>query len=303
MSLFVHHHFISKSQIFLLDTGSVFSILSRDYQAQVGPGSTCPLLLAVNDTPITTYGFLSLELTVSGKKYSHDFIVADISTCIIGYDFFCKNCLTLEFDPIVISPKRKSQVGMPEEIRMPCRYGCVHVRDSVIPTVPRTVGKKQELEHPLSNKPETKPILPVPIPKPRKLGCTVGIQTESIRIPTKDVCSVGIQTAPVARIRCKDVQVMTDWSTMTMRPKLISCTAVQTDPIPATNRSCVGKRIQTDSVKVHSTLVPTVTDEICLERLAAKLCFKSIHQLPINASYRDSQAVRLREKQTNESLR
>ena len=126
--LLISSHNFSQHETFLLDTGSVFSMLSRNCKSRVTNKIKLPMLLAVNDTSLSTLGTLFLNLAVDGRVYSQEFLVADISTCILGYDFFRNNGLVLEFNTKQTTPRVYQRPIGCTEVSLPCQYGCVQVK-------------------------------------------------------------------------------------------------------------------------------------------------------------------------------
>ncbi|KAJ8355288.1 hypothetical protein AAFF_G00074880 [Aldrovandia affinis] len=80
---------------FLCDTGAQVSILpvsALDIRtAKLGPN-----LEAANGTPIPTFGTRSLTLCFAGQRFSWDFVLAKVSTPLLGADFLCANGLLVD---------------------------------------------------------------------------------------------------------------------------------------------------------------------------------------------------------------
>lgn len=85
---------------FLIDTGAEISVIPPNTKERLNP-SPSRKLSAANGTQIATYGqkTLSLDLGLE-RKFSWTFVVADVSTPIIGADF-------LEFYDLLADAKRK----------------------------------------------------------------------------------------------------------------------------------------------------------------------------------------------------
>ena len=72
---------------FLIDTGACRSLLPKSKVHSGCIAGTNTNLIAANGSRILTYGYKSLQLSFTGSKYKWDFIVADVSTPIIGAEF------------------------------------------------------------------------------------------------------------------------------------------------------------------------------------------------------------------------
>ena len=72
---------------FLIDTGTCRSFLPKSKVHRDCIAGTDTSLIAVKGSQILTYGYKALQLSFTGSKYKWDFIVADVSTPIIGADF------------------------------------------------------------------------------------------------------------------------------------------------------------------------------------------------------------------------
>ena len=73
---------------FLIDTSACRSLLPKSKVHSGCIAGTDTNLIAANSSRILTYGYQTLQLSFAGSKYKWDFIVADVSTPIIGADFF-----------------------------------------------------------------------------------------------------------------------------------------------------------------------------------------------------------------------
>ena len=71
----------------LIDTGACRSLLPKSKVHSGCIAGTDTNLIAANGSRILTYGYKTLQLSFAGSKYKWDFIVAYISTPIIGADF------------------------------------------------------------------------------------------------------------------------------------------------------------------------------------------------------------------------
>ena len=78
----------------LIDTGASASIWPRSNTNQ---GSTSPPLKAVNGTTIRTFGQNHRTVLLNNRHFTHKFIIADIQTPIIGWDFLAKFHLDLRW--------------------------------------------------------------------------------------------------------------------------------------------------------------------------------------------------------------
>ena len=78
----------SNSQ-YLVDTGACRSLLPKTHQSSTA-SPTNIRLTAANGSPIHTYGTCPVEITISGKTYTWDFIIADVTLPIIGADFLAQ---------------------------------------------------------------------------------------------------------------------------------------------------------------------------------------------------------------------
>jgi len=80
--------FESNSRLkFLIDTGADVSVIPRNL-ANIIPISSSFYLFAANGTPISAYGTKLLNLNIGLRRiFSWEFIIADVSTPIIGSDF------------------------------------------------------------------------------------------------------------------------------------------------------------------------------------------------------------------------
>ena len=71
---------------FLIDTGACRSLLPESYAPSA---SSCANvhLVAANGSSIQTFGYCSMDISISGKQYPWKFIVADVTMPLIGADF------------------------------------------------------------------------------------------------------------------------------------------------------------------------------------------------------------------------
>ena len=78
----------------LVDTGAVVSCWPRkDYpEAAI---DTSILLEAVNKTRIATYGKVTRAVKIGRKTYNTEFILADIETPVLGWDFIVQHKISL----------------------------------------------------------------------------------------------------------------------------------------------------------------------------------------------------------------
>ena len=54
------------------------------------------LLEAVNGSKIRTYGHKQITLSIDGRKYVWQFLVADVTQPLLGADFLCSNTLMVD---------------------------------------------------------------------------------------------------------------------------------------------------------------------------------------------------------------
>ena len=83
----------------MLDTGASISILPPTYCNQDAISPTALHLLSVNGQRLKIYGEVTVHLSSSKlrRNYFSDFIVADITTPILGIDFLAKHNLIINF--------------------------------------------------------------------------------------------------------------------------------------------------------------------------------------------------------------
>ena len=74
---------IKTKQQFLVDTGSVYSIIP--YKSDAPP--TGPRIIAADKTPIACWGWHQQELCVKGHMFRWNFLLAAVATPIVGADF------------------------------------------------------------------------------------------------------------------------------------------------------------------------------------------------------------------------
>ena len=90
------------SLIFLIDTGAEYSVLpaSFQYHPSLTQDRYIPRILAANHTPIRTFGRLSLTLKFEHlpNEFTWPFIVANVSSPIIGADFIHAFRLTIDLN-------------------------------------------------------------------------------------------------------------------------------------------------------------------------------------------------------------
>ena len=80
---------------FLVDSGAFVSVFPAS-----GP-DTCShrpsaLVEAVNGSKIRTYGHKQITLSINGRKYAWQFLVADVTQPLLGGDFLCSNTLMVD---------------------------------------------------------------------------------------------------------------------------------------------------------------------------------------------------------------
>ena len=81
---------------FLIDTGACRSLLPKSKVHSGCIAGTDTNLIAANGSRILTYGYKTLQLYFAGSKYKWDFIVANVSTPIIGADFLANFNLLID---------------------------------------------------------------------------------------------------------------------------------------------------------------------------------------------------------------
>ena len=72
----------------LVDSGARRSILPAK-PVDTMAGGHGPPMDAANGTPIRTYGMRYVEVCFSGRRFGWDFIMAAVSTPLLGADFLC----------------------------------------------------------------------------------------------------------------------------------------------------------------------------------------------------------------------
>lgn len=80
---------------FLCDTGAQVSILPAS-ALDIRTAKLGPNLEAANGTPIPTFGTRPLTLCFAGQRFSWDFVLAKVSTPLLGADFLCANGLLVD---------------------------------------------------------------------------------------------------------------------------------------------------------------------------------------------------------------
>ena len=79
----------------MLDSGAAISIWpGRSYPDLPRPQTS---LVAVNGTRIDTYGTRDISLDLEGKQYTHRFIIAEVQSPILGWDFMAHFKLDLHW--------------------------------------------------------------------------------------------------------------------------------------------------------------------------------------------------------------
>ena len=82
---------------FLVDSGADVSVFpASPSQRSAASSSSSKCLLAANGSSIRTYGPRSIFLSFPGLKVTHDFLLADVRTPILGSDFFRTNDLIID---------------------------------------------------------------------------------------------------------------------------------------------------------------------------------------------------------------
>ena len=73
----------------LIDTGAAISVWPKDKCGSSTLDATSALR-AVNGTTISTFGVQTMPIRFNTKIYNHNFVIADVSIPIIGWDFLMK---------------------------------------------------------------------------------------------------------------------------------------------------------------------------------------------------------------------
>lgn len=81
---------------FLIDSGAEISVIPRDRRVN-GARPTSAVLVAANGTPISVYGEATLNLNLGLRRdFLWTFIIADVTTAIIGADFLAHHDLLID---------------------------------------------------------------------------------------------------------------------------------------------------------------------------------------------------------------
>ena len=88
-------HDSGTGQRFLVDTGADISVLPASRADRTSRRSTAPLM-AANGSAIRTYGAVSRIVVLNGRRFSHKFVVADVTKPILGADFFTTHKLLID---------------------------------------------------------------------------------------------------------------------------------------------------------------------------------------------------------------
>jgi len=86
---------------FLIDTGAVQSFLvknfraSKNFRARLIPEK----FVVANGIELIIYGSLKMKLNISGKSYTHVFLVANVRTNLLGVEFLREHRLSLLWNP------------------------------------------------------------------------------------------------------------------------------------------------------------------------------------------------------------
>ena len=88
-------HDSGTGQRFLVDTGADISVLPASRADRTSRRSTAPLM-AANGSAIRTYGAVSRIVVLNGRRFSHKFVVADVTKPILGADFFTAHKLLID---------------------------------------------------------------------------------------------------------------------------------------------------------------------------------------------------------------
>ena len=87
-----HHLFYisdhASGQHYLVDTGAAVSVIPARCQDKCS-SHTGPILTAANRAPVSTFGKRSVNLQFHARRYSWDFIIAEVTQPLLGADFLC----------------------------------------------------------------------------------------------------------------------------------------------------------------------------------------------------------------------
>ena len=73
---------------YLVDTGAAVSVVPARHSDKQ-PSQVGPSLAAANGAPIASYGTRSISLHLHDRRYTWDFIIADVTQPLLGADFLC----------------------------------------------------------------------------------------------------------------------------------------------------------------------------------------------------------------------
>ena len=96
MHIFDYHYTLNM----LVDSGSIRSILPRQFAEHITSDEVIQPLLAVNHTSIKVYGELEATVVIHGIYHKHTFLVADIGCSILGFDFLALNGYSIQCRPL-----------------------------------------------------------------------------------------------------------------------------------------------------------------------------------------------------------
>ena len=79
---------------FLVDSGAEVSLFPASYADRTS-GRQGPPLIAANGSPIKSHGVRSFNLRLGNRRFTWQFVLADVQTGILGADFLRGNALLL----------------------------------------------------------------------------------------------------------------------------------------------------------------------------------------------------------------
>ena len=95
---------------FVVDTGSKITVVPKSFSNKILINKPIPLLSAANGSSIKTFGHCKISPMILGKPYEFLAVVADVSTPILGLDFFSSVGSNILIDPSNQSLHLKKQV-------------------------------------------------------------------------------------------------------------------------------------------------------------------------------------------------
>ncbi|XP_066986836.1 uncharacterized protein [Macrobrachium rosenbergii] len=80
----------------LVDTGAMLSVFPPSEEDLRQPPDPTTCLTAANWSPILSYGTKLLSISILGRRYNWEFIIADIRTPLLGADFLTHFSLAVD---------------------------------------------------------------------------------------------------------------------------------------------------------------------------------------------------------------